>query len=453
MKVRRKEEDIARSVIFTILIIAVLYLVLNIGSNWQGYFYYLDSAVITAGVLLAGYFIGSYIIRKTVGSGIKRLIILVGAFCVFFLCLHVIVQIFDIFWKKMTFPLLATVWPMLLYGLASWLDKRFSSEKTVLKLMIYVLAVGAGIGWDIAVWSDYPSVMGGIIRPDHMLYFLIIASVIGYKIFLKATGNKSIRIISLIFIAAVIIGIMAAIFYFDPRWHEVISYMIGDMTGQRSDVDWTGYRMVAFRAYWFHDLDALYELYSGEECWEAMYVDGLIKLAYNYGSWTSVVFVLMEIGVCAGLGILYTDIRKKGLLEAPAWKIWNAVPYLILAYIIRIVFALTENMFMLSVRKMDLPFTDESMIEMLIPLIFLYPWLYEYKEDASQQSVLFGNMLRKIAVFLIVVACISVCFSLTQNTKKKIDREEIRRKRDYNVRVEEQENRKALTTRKENSDT
>ncbi len=60
---------------------------------------------------------------------------------------------------------------MLLYGLANWLDKHFSSEKTVLKLMIYVLAVGAGIGWDIAVWSDFPSVMGGIIRPDHMLYW------------------------------------------------------------------------------------------------------------------------------------------------------------------------------------------------------------------------------------------------------------------------------------------
>ncbi len=445
MKVHRKEENIAISVLLIAIGIMILYLILNNGSKWQGYFYYLNSTAATAGVLLTGYFIGNHIVRKKSGGlGIKHFAILAGAFCGFFVCLYVIWKIFDILWPEMVgFILLVAVWPILLYGLANWLDKHFSAEKTVLKLIIYILAVGAGIGWDIAVWSDNYSLTGGIIRPDYILYFLIIASVIGYRTFLKGTGKKSIRMISLVSIVVVIIGITAVIFYFNPRWHDIISYVTGDLTGQGTDVDWVGYRKATFRAYWVHDFDTLRELYPGEEYLFAMDTDGLIKLAYNYGAWTSVIFVLMETGVCAGLGILYTDIRKKGLLETPVWRIWNVVPYLILAYIIRTIFALTENMFMLSVWKMDLPFTGRSMIEILIPLILLSPWLYEYKEDLSQQPIFVGSALRKAAAFLTVFACISICFTLTQNTKKKLHEEALKEKWDYNDRAEEQANREA----------
>lgn len=439
MQADRREENIARTVFFEILGIMILYLVLCNGSRWGNYFYYLNCTASTAGVLLAAYLIGNYIVRKNSGgSGIRRFAVFAGAFCVFLLCLHIIREIFDIYWyETMAFDLLVAAWPMLLYGLTVWLDKCFPYEKRVLKLVIYFLVVGAAIGWDIAVRSDNYSLMGGLVRPDHVLYFLIMASVIGYRIFLKGTAKKSIRIISLISFAAVIIGITAAVFYFNPRWHDVISYIIGDLTGHGSDVDWIGYRIAAFRAYWLHDFDTLRQLYAGEEYWLAVVQDGLVKLAYQYGSWTSVVFVLMETGVCAGFGILYTDIRKKGLLGTPAWRIWNAVPYLISAYIIRIVFALTENMFMLSVQKMDLPFTGISMIEILITLVFLYPWLYECEADASRQSILFGSMLGKIAIFIILTACISICFSLTQNTKNKIQRENLREQREYNYMKEE----------------
>ncbi len=104
--------------------------------------------------------------------------------------------------------------------------------------MIYVLAVGVSIGWDIAVWSDNYSLMGSNARSDHILYFLIIASIIGTRLFLKGTGKKSIRIISLISIATVIIGITTDVFCLELAGSKILATCVDYIREKSTGLQW-----------------------------------------------------------------------------------------------------------------------------------------------------------------------------------------------------------------------
>ena len=392
---------------------------------------YMGESIFIIAFLLTAYLITACIVKKSGYSVKKRIALLMGAYGILCFVFYVILNAFDIGWPEVViFITLVSGWPLILYGITEILEKFFP-DRISIRVLLFIFAACAGILWDITAWNDHVSFIGGSVRPDHIFYFMIIAGVIGYKRFIPNAGKATIKIAVMITLTVVIIGTMIAVFSFGGRWKEVIGYTFSYLNGNDTGMDWVGYRIAALKGYWLHDFDTMRVHYPNEGYYWTLEVNGPIKYAYEYGSWTSVVMIVLEIGICVCMGIVYSRLRKSAILKPGSCEIWNVVPFLIFGYAVRTAIGLIEHMFMLSLWKMELPFTGRSAIDLLIPVMLLLALMCGTVSEDSRVTL--GKWaVCTAAIFISLYVCVSICISLTNATKEKLHDEALREKWDYN---------------------
>lgn len=387
---------------------------------------WLEELLMLFGILLAGRMIWFFIVEKAVlQPGRKRAAALATTYGIYSLVLYAIFNVSGVRAGIEIFCLLVTLWPMVMYGIAHAVAGHF--RKKGLGIFIYLFAVCAGVGLDVAVWADFPSTTGGLLRPDHILYFLAIAAVVGYGVLLKDAPEKTKKFFVIGSIVSAMV-IIVVVFILVPRWHDIATYVISP----DSDVDWVGYRLAALRGYWLHDFTNLRTHFGKEEYYWTLESNSMIRLAYRYGSWTSVLIVAIEAGICIGVRRIYASLCRHNLLEKEPYRAWNIVPYLIVGWAIRTAFALLENMFLLDIVKYELPFTGLCTIEIMFLIMLCLP-LFRKAENGIGNDIAFkGRILKNMAIFLAACICAGLCVFMTQATKEKIHQEELEEKWDYN---------------------
>ena len=246
---------------------ALLYLVLNCRTDWERYWYYLSIMGTTTGALCIGFFCGNYVGIKLGGETIRDKVLgIVAAGGAFGVSLYVLMGIFGIRQKvKVTcYLLFIVVWPLWLSGLAWWVDRNFEEKERRRKEAVYVLSACLGIGVAVILEWTVPSLMKGG-RPDHIIYFLVMASVIGYRTFGESREKRKAGVLGSLGIVVIIFGILLVAFSIHLRSREVVSLVCRNLAGQATGMDWISYRITASKAYWLHDFAALQKAYPARE--------------------------------------------------------------------------------------------------------------------------------------------------------------------------------------------